>query len=115
MKASLDDGRHNEYALKSPPWIMKFLMTRWNLELLYPNPGSRGVPSFLTPVDSARKFSTVLGTDWREKLSRIQDHTAERHSHHRRDLLRLRAHMRFGTLEEGGYDTYPDPCPCHHA
>ena len=22
------------YSLKSPPWIMKFLMTRWNLEPL---------------------------------------------------------------------------------
>ena len=33
---------------------MKFLMTRWNLEPLYPNPGS--------PTAKALKFSAVLGT-----------------------------------------------------
>jgi hypothetical protein len=40
--------------VKSPPWSIKSGMTRWNLEPAYPKPFS--------PVERARKFSTVLGT-----------------------------------------------------
>ena len=40
--------------VKSPPWHMKFGMTRWKIEPLNPNPFS--------PVQRARKFSAVLGT-----------------------------------------------------
>merc|ERR1711920_188479 len=40
--------------VKSPPWIMNDLITRWNLDPLYPKPFS--------PVQSARKFSAVFGT-----------------------------------------------------
>lgn len=36
-------------AVKSPPWHMKFGMILWNLEPLYPKPGS--------PVHNCRKFS----------------------------------------------------------
>mmetsp|Transcript_177 Transcript_177/g.772 ORF Transcript_177/g.772 Transcript_177/m.772 type:complete len:218 (+) Transcript_177:3300-3953(+) len=44
---------------KSPPWIMKSLMTRWNSTSLYPC----GKPPFLcSPVQNCRKFSHVLGT-----------------------------------------------------
>mmetsp|Transcript_7574 Transcript_7574/g.33414 ORF Transcript_7574/g.33414 Transcript_7574/m.33414 type:complete len:231 (+) Transcript_7574:3288-3980(+) len=43
---------------KSPPWIMKSLMTRWNSTSLYPC----GKPPFLcSPVQNCRKFSHVLG------------------------------------------------------
>ena len=40
--------------VKSPPWSMKFLMTRWKALPLY--------PSGLVLVASVAKFSTVLGT-----------------------------------------------------
>jgi hypothetical protein len=40
--------------VKSPPWIMKFLMTRWKVDPSYPK-------SF-SPVAKALKFSAVLGT-----------------------------------------------------
>ena len=57
---------------------MKLLMTRWNLEPLYPKPSGRGVPSFLTPVASARKFSAVLGTVYPHLVldSRTYNHDA---------------------------------------
>lgn len=39
---------------------MKFLMIRWKEDPSYPNPSFS--PSAVSPVQSARKFSTVLGT-----------------------------------------------------
>jgi hypothetical protein len=47
--------------VKSPPWIMKDLMTRWKAEPLK----WRGLPDWprpFSPVQRARKFSAVLGT-----------------------------------------------------
>jgi len=45
--------------MKSPPWIMKSLITLWKVEPLYP----RGTPSlFNSPVQNCLKFSAVLGT-----------------------------------------------------
>lgn len=46
--------------VKKKSTYMKSLMTRWNLEPLYPYPSS--LPSLVLPVAKARKFSTVLGT-----------------------------------------------------
>lgn len=48
---------------------MKSLMTRWNLDPLYPKPSGSAVPSFFTPVASARKFSAVLGTVYSHSLN----------------------------------------------
>ena len=42
------------WLVKSPPWHIKSVMTRWKDDPLYPNPFS--------PVQSALKFSAVLGT-----------------------------------------------------
>ena len=42
------------WLVKSPPWHMKFGITRWKLEPLKPKPFS--------PVQRARKFSQVFGT-----------------------------------------------------
>lgn len=45
--------------IKSPPWIMKSLITRWKVDPLYPI----GISSRLySPVQNWRKFSQVLGT-----------------------------------------------------
>lgn len=68
--------------VKSPPWIMKRLMTRWNTEPLYVK-GLSGVDlmgrrvvlgvlgtviyngfNYFSPVHRALKFSTVFGTTW---------------------------------------------------
>ena len=54
--------KHKERLLTDPTY-MKSLMTRWNLEPLYPKPSSS--PSLFLPVARARKFSTVLGTVYR--------------------------------------------------
>lgn len=48
-------------SVKSPPWIMKLGMMRWKMEPLY-HSGLFLLPIPFSPVHSARKFSTVLGT-----------------------------------------------------
>ena len=53
---------------KSPPWIMKSLMTRWKVTPLYPC----GIPFLLcSPVQNWRKFSAVFGQTSREKGRRL--------------------------------------------
>ena len=45
---------------KSPPWIMKSFMMRWNVVFLYPI-GVRSRWFLCSPVQNLRKFSAVLG------------------------------------------------------
>ena len=47
--------------VKSPPWHMKSVMTRWNDEFLKCN-GFPEAPVPFSPVHNARKFSAVFGT-----------------------------------------------------
>ncbi len=48
-------------AVKSPPWIMNCLITRWKLEPLKCS-GLPSLPMPFSPVHRALKFSAVLGT-----------------------------------------------------
>jgi hypothetical protein len=50
----------NAWLKRKTRTYMKFLITRWNLEPLYPNPSAS--PSTFLPVARARKFSAVFGT-----------------------------------------------------
>lgn len=50
----------NAWLKRKTRTYIKFLITRWNLEPLYPNPSAS--PSSFLPVARARKFSTVFGT-----------------------------------------------------
>ena len=52
--------------VKSPPWIMKFRMTRWKVEPAYVRRAPR------SPAQSARKFSQVRGntSEYNSKVMR---------------------------------------------